>query len=202
MLPPAGFPHSDIQGSKPACGSPWLIAACHVLPRLSAPRHPPCALTALDQIQFNDSTKLQAPSSKKYLGAWHLALGPALQRTSPPRLTFYLIVLARACSSFPHPNCQIAYRRLLFSRRAEKDNGYVLPVKASEASYGWPQGASRQYGFEASPGPQGRPRITPRKVSVNCLRGRVLSARDRGAPGILGTGVTGIGGGVRWNRPG
>ena len=54
MLPPAGFPHSDIQGSKPACGSPWLIAACHVLPRLSAPRHPPCALTALDQFRLND----------------------------------------------------------------------------------------------------------------------------------------------------
>ena len=46
-LQPAGFPHSDIHGSKPACGSPWLFAACHVLPRLSAPRHPPCALTTL-----------------------------------------------------------------------------------------------------------------------------------------------------------
>ena len=43
----AGFPHSDIPGSKPACGSPRLFAACHVLHRLSAPRHPPCALTSL-----------------------------------------------------------------------------------------------------------------------------------------------------------
>src|SRR5580698_9715341 len=25
-----GFPHSEILGSKPACGSPRLIAACHV----------------------------------------------------------------------------------------------------------------------------------------------------------------------------
>ena len=39
-----GFPHSEIHGSKPTRGSPWLIAACHVLHRLSTPRHPPNAL--------------------------------------------------------------------------------------------------------------------------------------------------------------
>src|SRR5260370_25167713 len=43
----SGFPHSDIPGSKPACGSPRLIAACHVLHRLLAPRHPPYALSSL-----------------------------------------------------------------------------------------------------------------------------------------------------------
>jgi hypothetical protein len=42
-----GFPHSDISGSKPACGSPKLFAACHVLHRLLAPRHPPHALSSL-----------------------------------------------------------------------------------------------------------------------------------------------------------
>ncbi len=43
----AGFPHSEISGSKPVCGSPKLIAACHVLHRLFLPRHPPCALSSL-----------------------------------------------------------------------------------------------------------------------------------------------------------
>src|SRR6202040_3107954 len=43
----SGFPHSDIPGSKPACGSPRLFAACHVLHRLLPPRHPPCALSNL-----------------------------------------------------------------------------------------------------------------------------------------------------------
>src|SRR3989441_8159739 len=43
----SGFPHSDIPGSKPACGSPRLIAASHVLHRLLAPRHPPYALSSL-----------------------------------------------------------------------------------------------------------------------------------------------------------
>ena len=41
------FPYSEIPGSTPACGSPGLIAACHVLHRLLLPRHPPCALSSL-----------------------------------------------------------------------------------------------------------------------------------------------------------
>ncbi len=39
-----GFPHSDICGSTNARFSPQLFAACHVLLRLSVPRHPPYAL--------------------------------------------------------------------------------------------------------------------------------------------------------------
>ena len=41
-----GFPHSDIPGSMAICAFPGLFAACHVLHRLSVPRHPPCALFA------------------------------------------------------------------------------------------------------------------------------------------------------------
>ena len=43
----AGFPHSEISGSRVVCTSPKLIAAYHVLHRLHAPRHPPCALSSL-----------------------------------------------------------------------------------------------------------------------------------------------------------
>jgi hypothetical protein len=43
-----GLPHSDIHGSTPARGSPWLFAACHVLHRLLVPRHPPNALLSLE----------------------------------------------------------------------------------------------------------------------------------------------------------
>ena len=42
-MPGGGLPHSEISGSTPACGSPKLIAACHVLHRRSKPRHPPCS---------------------------------------------------------------------------------------------------------------------------------------------------------------
>ena len=43
----AGFPHSEIHGSRDICSSPWLIAAYHVFHRLLVPRHPPCALYSL-----------------------------------------------------------------------------------------------------------------------------------------------------------
>src|SRR5437764_12927014 len=46
-MTPAGLPHSEIPGSKRACRSPRLIAACCVLHRLSLPRHPPSTLSNL-----------------------------------------------------------------------------------------------------------------------------------------------------------
>ncbi len=50
-----GFPQSEIPGSKPAHGSPRLIAVFHVLLRHLTPRHPPCALSSLTQ---RDAEKL------------------------------------------------------------------------------------------------------------------------------------------------
>jgi hypothetical protein len=41
-----GLPHSEIPGSTIARISPGLFAACHVLHRLSVPRHPPDALVS------------------------------------------------------------------------------------------------------------------------------------------------------------
>ena len=46
-ITPGGFPHSDISGSTLARNSPKHFAACHVLRRLLAPRHPPRALSSL-----------------------------------------------------------------------------------------------------------------------------------------------------------
>ena len=48
----AGFPHSDISGSKRICRSPKLIAACRVLHRLPMPRHSPCALFRLNSFVY------------------------------------------------------------------------------------------------------------------------------------------------------
>ena len=75
---PAGLPHSDIHGSKPICGSPWLFAACHVLHRLLMPRHPPCALL-----------RLTASSRKwRWLGARHPPWACALRLTRSLRSSF------------------------------------------------------------------------------------------------------------------
>src|SRR5690625_6028684 len=44
VLQPAGLSHSEIYGSLCMCHYPELIAAYHLLHRLSKPRHPPYAL--------------------------------------------------------------------------------------------------------------------------------------------------------------
>ena len=51
-----GLPHSEIPGSKVVCTSPRLIAAYHVLRRLSVPRHPPYALISLTKTGFQQIT--------------------------------------------------------------------------------------------------------------------------------------------------
>ena len=75
-----GLPHSDIHGSTPARGSPWLFAACHVLHRLLVPRHPPNALLAL---------KITRPRPMKLTphepDLTHHAQEPATHRIAPAR---------------------------------------------------------------------------------------------------------------------
>src|SRR5437868_15491279 len=73
-----GFPHSEIPGSKPACGSPRLIAACHVLHRLLLPRHPPCALSSLTT-KFTQHTQ----------SASGFRLSPSAKSKSNTPLKFY-----------------------------------------------------------------------------------------------------------------
>ena len=55
----AGFPHSEIRGSKPVGGSPRLIAAFHVLRRLMMPRHPSCARIRLARYKTSPLVTLQ-----------------------------------------------------------------------------------------------------------------------------------------------
>ena len=65
-----GLPHSEICGSKLVCSSPQLIAAYHVLHRLLAPRHSPCALSSLTirtrAVRFVGS-RLRTPGSGNIL---------------------------------------------------------------------------------------------------------------------------------------
>ena len=55
-----GFPHSEIPGSKPICGSPGLIAAYRVLHRLLVPRHSPYTLSSLTIKNKNSNLRLPA----------------------------------------------------------------------------------------------------------------------------------------------
>ena len=96
-MTPAGFPHSEISGSKPVCGSPKLIAAYHVLRRLSAPRHPPCTLCSLTKLA-GSSEELRSSSFSanpiasspiqlsKIVDHWDPRSRPPLHSGSPPRM--------------------------------------------------------------------------------------------------------------------
>src|SRR3712207_1309934 len=59
-----GLPHSDIRGSPIARISPRLFAACHVLHRLLAPRHPPDALVTLRIATTTARTQDQAAPTR------------------------------------------------------------------------------------------------------------------------------------------
>ncbi len=59
-----GFPHSEIRGSKLVRSSPRLIAAYHVLHRLSAPRHPPDTLMALDRSHYRCPSRAHPPRQR------------------------------------------------------------------------------------------------------------------------------------------
>jgi hypothetical protein len=77
-LPKEGLPHSDICGSTIARISPQLFAACHVLHRLLAPRHPPNALVSLTILTPAARTQDQtAPHTHK----------PTKARSASPTLT-------------------------------------------------------------------------------------------------------------------
>ena len=55
----AGLPHSEIAGSQGVSPSPTLIAGCHVLHRLSVPRHPSYALRNLTKNLIDPEEHLQ-----------------------------------------------------------------------------------------------------------------------------------------------
>ncbi len=79
-----GFPHSDIHGSKPALGSPWLFAECHVLHRLSVPRHPRNALLTLDRAQSGTSPSCYAKTSANvFYGICHADRQTTIRMTYP-----------------------------------------------------------------------------------------------------------------------
>ena len=65
-IAPAGFPHSDIRGSRGICPSPRLFAACHVLLRLREPQASPmrpCRLS-LVFLSFSGTLSARLPSTR------------------------------------------------------------------------------------------------------------------------------------------
>src|SRR5215210_4330238 len=83
-LPRVGFPIRRSRGQRLVSTSPGLIAAAHVLHRLSAPRHPPCALVLL--IEKNTFLPLWSFQGARDQTGWHLSQ----QSASPSKLNSVL----------------------------------------------------------------------------------------------------------------
>ncbi len=66
----AGFPHSDIRGSRDMCSSPRLFAAYHVFLRLLVPRHPSCALLRFTFQAYPSSIALDSGSVVLCFGSY------------------------------------------------------------------------------------------------------------------------------------
>ena len=58
-------PFGDLRVIMPVCGSPKLIAAYHVLLRLSVPRHPSCALISLTTKKLDKVVLIRRRTTEK-----------------------------------------------------------------------------------------------------------------------------------------
>src|SRR4051794_16639641 len=65
VLPTPGFPIRKSPDQSLLSGSPRLIAASHVLHRLLAPRHSPCALSSLTIMQ-EALRRLHSPATRTH----------------------------------------------------------------------------------------------------------------------------------------
>ena len=142
-----GFPHSEIPGSKPACGSPGLIAACHVLHRLLAPRHPPYALSSL-------TIKLTQPDSP--IGKSTVRVSPArdlsvahgrlarrcVQASSP----FHIALLSSKTCGLHHTELEIRIAHAFFLRLSK----IAVPSTVSGWNASAPGGAQCRFGAGAA----------------------------------------------------
>ena len=126
-----GLPHSEILGSKPARGSPWLFAACHVLHRLSVPRHPPDALQTLD---LTTSTTDAPRAGVSPQGTRHQ---PAAHPAKMHHMTQPTVSACEATALSGHPRslmlftCQRSHTRL---------GGYLLSLSTDIVAAGSPHG--------------------------------------------------------------
>ncbi len=93
-ITPGGLPHSEIFGSTLVCSSPKLIAACHVLHRLLAPRHPPYALSSLTTLgELANSRHRASPFPRNACASRRprAVRGARVSRTAPTSVEHYVI---------------------------------------------------------------------------------------------------------------
>ena len=89
-----GFPIRKSPGQSLFSGSPKLIAAYHVLHRLSLPRHPPYALSSLTIKKANliNTAVHTSRNGSRHFGATYKSLYAIVKERKPKaRSTFYVL---------------------------------------------------------------------------------------------------------------
>ncbi len=122
-MTPVGFPHSDICGSTPACDSPQLFAANHVLHRLLTPRHSPCALSSLTTNFLWAPGRALVPSRSD----------PRICRRTVIRDPLHRTRQAEACFVQAHDLRQRHYSFNLATRRLTERETLVRGLRTSRA---------------------------------------------------------------------
>ncbi len=113
-----GFPHSEIRGSKVVRTSPRLIAAYHVLHRLSAPRHPPNTLKALDR------SHCRCPSA-------HPSLRTRRSEKRPHTFTSFVRLNRRLTTTNPSQDLSCSDRTNLLFTMSMEHTDYVFDLSES-----------------------------------------------------------------------
>jgi hypothetical protein len=143
-----GLPHSDIHGSTPARGSPWLFAACHVFHRLLVPRHPPNALIALEINLFQITPEKNPPCAgtihpqkvgEKILQAhgWHF-IHSAHRYSSPLKRSRHPL-LEHPLSRMVGQTSQLAHRAITTRSARFLPHGQCLRIRRAEPETARPE---------------------------------------------------------------
>jgi hypothetical protein len=120
-LPAAGFPIRKSTDRSLVSGSPWLIAATHVLRRLLEPRHPPHALSSL--VTLNSGLPSSRSSGNRIRGR---DPNPSEIRTRED--------LAVRCSSYPSYSVVRVLRPPTKCARRRRDTSSRLGLGGADRS--------------------------------------------------------------------
>ena len=131
---PAGFPHSEIHGSRPAFGFPWLFADRCVLLRLPVPRHPPCALLDLTAPESSRSPVPSCSNHFRVFGKACLAVQQPLP-LSPLRLAALRLYLLRFFIQFSRYGRLPLVQPLVGSNGLEPSTSRLSGVRSNHLSY-------------------------------------------------------------------
>ena len=102
-LPAVGFPIRTSTDQSLVGGSPWLIAATHVLRRLLEPRHPPHALSSL--VTLNSGLPSRSSSDAKSRSRSRPSCCPKSREDLAVRCFFLPFVFGCQSASTGSPGC-------------------------------------------------------------------------------------------------